>query len=57
MPAEIRIDLDRINEFIDMTESGPYQHKLLHYLLKSMRNMGAQEKYQEVVDLINGLKA
>ena len=42
MPAEIRIDLDRLNEFIEMTESGQYQHKLLHYLLKSMRNMGAR---------------
>tara|TARA_R110001592_G_scaffold252102_2_gene514810 strand:- start:317 stop:547 length:231 start_codon:yes stop_codon:yes gene_type:complete len=51
MPAEIRIDLDRLNEFIDMTESGPYQHKLLYYLLKSMRNMGARWRDPPIIVL------
>ena len=42
MASEIRIDMERLEEFIEMTYSGPYQHKLLHYLLKSMLNMGAR---------------
>ena len=42
MASEIRIDVERLEEFIEMTHSGPYQHKLLHYLLKSMLNMGAR---------------
>ena len=42
MASEIRIDVERLEEFIEMTHSGPYQHKLLHYLLKSMLNMGGK---------------
>jgi hypothetical protein len=42
MASEIRIDMERLEYFIEMTHSGPHQHKLLHYLLKSMLNMGAR---------------
>ena len=34
-----------------MTHSGPYQHKLLHYLLKSMLNMGARWRDPPIIVL------
>ena len=51
MASEIRIDVERLEEFIEMTNSGPYQHKLLHYLLKSMLNMGARWRDPPIIVL------
>ena len=51
MASEIRIDMERLEEFIEMTYSGPHQHKLLHYLLKSMLDMGARWRDPPVIVL------
>ena len=48
MASEIRIDVERLEEFIEMTHSGPYQHKLL---LKSMLNMGARWRDPPIIVL------
>tara|TARA_R110000782_G_scaffold13707_1_gene40242 strand:- start:231 stop:461 length:231 start_codon:yes stop_codon:yes gene_type:complete len=51
MASEIRIDVERLEEFIEMTHSGLYQHKLLNYLLKSMLNLGARWRDPPIIVL------
>jgi len=43
MPGEIRIDLESLQGFIDITDSGKIcEHKSIHFLLKSILEMGSR---------------
>jgi hypothetical protein len=50
MPAEIRIDLESLQGFIEATKSGAIsEHKSIHYLLRSILEMGSRWRDPPVV--------
>ena len=59
MPAEIRIDLESLETFIEETKSGAEaEHRSIHYLLKSILQMGARWRDPPVVVLtVNDVEA
>ena len=59
MPAEIRIDLGSLDLFIEETRPGANsEHRSIHHLLRSLRDLGARWRDPPVVVLtVNDVEA